>query len=169
MPLLLLIVFGILEYGLLFRTNLTLSEATRSGARVGVAQPRTPGYELSVADAVSGSLSSAGIPDDAIEELVVFKANPATGLHISGAEPRACIDDCWRFRWVGGQFVADTTPTWPALSQSACGAETQTDYLGVYVRARHDFISGFFAESQTLSEQTVMRLEPLPLADTCRP
>jgi len=172
MPLLLLVVFGILEYGLLFRTNLTLSESTRAGARVAVAQPRTPGYEMAAADAVSGSLASAGIPDNAIEELIIYKANPNTGNHVSGGAPESCTVTCYRFRWDGAtqRFVVKSdSPDWPALSQSACGAESQTDYLGVFVRARHDFVSGFFADSQTLRERTVMRLEPLPLTDTCRP
>jgi hypothetical protein len=67
-------------------------------------------------------------------------------------------------------FVLDSgSPSWPATDQEACGAEDSTDYLGVYVRARHVFITGFFQDEQQLSERTVMRLEPLPFTDECKP
>src|SRR5690606_13535680 len=69
MPLILLIVFGILEFGLAFRNTLSVSESTRAGARVAVAQPRVDGYEANAAAAVSGSLATSGIPADQIEEL----------------------------------------------------------------------------------------------------
>lgn len=176
MPVLLLVVFGILEYGLLFRTNLTISDATRAGARVAVAQPRNPGYQDVAADTVSGSLSSAGIPDDQIDLLIVYEADPTTGGLKGGgssdAAIEACTTNCWRFSWdpVSEDFVLDSgSPSWPATDQEACGAEDSTDYLGVYVRARHVFVTGFFQDEQQLSERTVMRLEPLPFTDECKP
>lgn len=172
MPLLLLVVFGILEYGLVFRTTLSISESTRAGARVGVAQPRVEGYEETASAAVSGSLASAGIPADDIEELVIYKANPNTGQTVAGGAPQDCTADCWKFVWNAGaqQFdLAPGSPTWEASSQFACGSQDQTDFLGVYVRANYTFITGFFGETMTMEERSVMRLEPLPLADTCAP
>ena len=172
MPLLLLLVFGILEYGLVFRTNLSISESTRAGARVAVAQPRVAGYELSASAAVSGALASAGIPGDDIELLVIYKADPQTGRTIVGGDPSACVADCWKFRWDEGTrsfLLAGDSPSWDAGSQAACGSADKTDYLGVYVRAKYDFVTGFFGSSMTMTERSVMRLEPLPLADTCAP
>lgn len=176
MPLLLLIVFGILEYGLLFRTSLTISDASRAGARVAVAQPRNEGYQGVAADTVSGSLASAGIPADQIDLLVVYKADPTTGGLKGGgsadADIEACLTNCWKFTWDAGtdRFTAvPGGPEWPAEDQAACGAEDSTDYLGVYIRARHVFVTGFFQQEQRLSERTVMRLEPLPFTDECKP
>ena len=176
MPLLLLIVFGIMEYGLLFRTNLTMSDATRAGARVAVAQPRNDGYQEVAADTVSGTLAAAGVPDDQIDLLIVYKADPTTGGLEGGAATDAaiegCVDDCWRFEWnpAANKFtLISGSPEWPATEQSACGAEESTDYLGVYIRARHVFVTGFFQDEQQLSERTVMRLEPLPFTDECKP
>jgi hypothetical protein len=62
-----------------------------------------------------------------------------------------------------------TGGTWDPQSQSACGKESNTDFYGVYVRARYDFITGFFGDNITLTEHSIMRLEPLPLAETCEP
>lgn len=169
-PVILLIVFGILEFGLLFRANLTLSESTRAGARVAAAQPRLPSQHESAAAAVSGSLASASIPGGSIEELIVYRANPVTGRTHNGQDPENCTAECIRYTWniTTSEFDAPTG-TWPPLSQSACGGTGDTDFYGVYVRARYDFVTGFFGESITLSERSVMRLEPLPLTDGCKP
>jgi hypothetical protein len=75
-----------------------------------------------------------------------------------------------RYGWDESQdkFV-QTGGTWDPQSQSACGKESNTDFYGVYVRARYDFITGFFGDNITLTEHSIMRLEPLPLAETCEP
>lgn len=176
LPVLLLVLFGILEFGLMFRTALTISDATRSGARVAAAQPRLDGFHTSAAAAVSGALSAAGVPDDQVGMLVVYRADPTTGGLRSGgttdAQIEGCTTDCWKFRWntaTSRYEVLGATPSWPASRQYACGIESQTDYLGVYVKATHEFLSGFFRDEQTLTERTVMRLEPLPLSDECKP
>lgn len=171
MPLILLIVFGILEFGLAFRNTLSVSESTRAGARVAVAQPRVDGYEANAAAAVSGSLATSGIPADQIEELVIYKADPETGRTHLNQDPKDCTVSCWRFTWNEGssEFQPVGGYSWPAASQSACGAIDKTDYLGVYVRARYDFITGILPGSLTITEHSVMRLEPLPLSDTCEP
>jgi hypothetical protein len=169
-PLLMLLVFGIMEYGLLFRTNLSLSESTRAGTRVGAAQPRLPAQHENAAAAVSGALSSASIPGGSIEELIIYKADPKTGRTINDLEPENCTTDCVRYGWssTNDEFV-ELSGTWNPATQSACGDIDSTDFYGVYIRARYDFITGFFGESATLTEHSIMRLEPLPLADTCEP
>ena len=34
------------------------------------------------------------------------------------------------------------------------------DYVGVYVEARHDFITGLFGPGMTLTDEIIMRIEP---------
>jgi hypothetical protein len=34
------------------------------------------------------------------------------------------------------------------------------DYLGVWIRVRHDFVTDFFGGSLTITDNAVMRLEP---------
>jgi Flp pilus assembly protein TadG len=175
LPVLMLILFGIMEYGLLFRTNLTISDATRAGARVAVAQPRNDGYHLAAAAAVSGSMATSGIPSDQIGLMVIYRADPTTGGVLGGgaspADVEACTTACWKFDWdhASRSYVPRATPQWPPLSQFACGTEGETDYLGVQVRASHRFITGLLQGELSLTERTVMRLEPLPLTDECRP
>ncbi len=176
MPVLALFLFGILEWGLAFRSSLTVSDASRAGARVAAAMPRNPEYQTSAAAAVSGRLASAGIPTEQIETLVIYRADPATGGLRGGgstdAAIEACTSSCWRFTWDAAtrSFVPVAGgPTWAYTSQAACGGTTDTDHVGVYVRVDHAFVTSLFGSGLSLTERTVMRLEPLPLADVCAP
>jgi Flp pilus assembly protein TadG len=174
LPVLVVLLFGILEYGLVFRTNLTISQATRSGARVAAAQPRTVGYQTEAAAAVAGALATAGARGDEIGVLVVYRADPATGgLHGGGTSRTAiesCTSNCWRFSWnaTDASWVQLPGTSWPAHQQRACGGP-DTDFVGVYVRATHHSITGLLPGVQTLSERAVMRLEPLPNSQVCAP
>lgn len=169
LPVLLLIVFGIIEFGQVFQKSLTMSDATRSGARLGAAQPRQDGYHDDIAIAVRETLR-AGMNGQQVEYLSIFKADPVTGEPVDGDSPEEC-STCYRYTW--DQTTQDwdpiTGPSWAAVTQSACGDVGDTDYLGVYVRGRHDMSTSFLPGTITVKEQTVMRLEPLPLADECKP
>lgn len=169
LPVLLLVVVGIIEFGQVFRKSLTMSEATRSGARLGVAQPRTAGYQDDISVSVRETLRG-GANGQQIEYLSIYKADPATGAPVDGTDAETCLT-CYRYVWddVADTWTPVSGPSWPAVQQSACGDVGDTDYLGVYVRARHDMSTSFLPGSITLTEQTVMRLEPLPLADECKP
>jgi len=74
-----------------------------------------------------------------------------------------CSTDCIRFSWnsATGEFVR-TSGSW--TNADACGVTV--DSIGVYVEARHDYISGILGRTRNVSGHTVMRLEPLP-ADQC--
>lgn len=176
MPLLFVILFGILEWGLVFRASLTLSESTRAGARVAAALPRNPAYSEVAAAAVSGRLANAGVPEDQIRILVIYKADPNTGGLYGGGSSDSdienCSDDCFRYTWDPAldEFVLVAgSPEWTAAEQAACGGDDSTDYIGIYVAADHQYVTGLFGSGIGLSERTVMRLEPLPMTDTCKP
>lgn len=162
---------GIIEFGQIFRKSLTMSEATRSGARLGVAQPRQNGYQDDVSIAVRETLrKSAG--KGTVEFLSIYKADPVTGDPVDGTDgtPENCVT-CYRYTWddANETWVPVSGSSWPAVDQFACGDVDDTDYLGVYVRGRHDMSTSFLPGTITIDEQTVMRLEPLPLADECKP
>ena len=169
LPLLLLLFFGILEFGLLFRANHSIADASRSGARVASAMPRQDGYQTLTADAVAVALRGE-MPSDQIDRLTIYKADPATGGPASGTVT-TCTVDCYRFDWdaVNDLWIHDTGSAWPAANQAACGDRDSTDYIGVWVEGRYEFATGFFGADRTLTDKTVMRLEPLPLSSQCEP
>ncbi|MDY7100571.1 MAG: TadE family protein [Actinomycetota bacterium] len=167
-PLIVLLFFGILEFGLLFRSTLTFSNAVRSGVRTAVALPRVDGYEISTAQAVAAALD--GIGDDSVDTLTVYRADPDSGEPVTG-DFDTCSTDCWRFDWnpATREFVPIAGTGWPASEQAACGSEEDTDFLGVHIKGKYSFVTGFFGVDQTLTERSIMRLEPLPLSAECSP
>lgn len=171
LPVLLMLVFGIIEFGMLFRSELSVSQSARAGARTAAALPRTAGYQTSAANAVAAQLRNT-LSTDEITYLSVYKADKATGLPADGGTYKTCTS-CYRFTWNAAtkSWVAESGASWPATSQKACGAEATTDYLGVYVEARYNWVTAIFkpmfGNSMTVSERTIMRLEPIGNGSTC--
>jgi TadE-like protein len=162
LPVMILFVMAIIEFGLAFKDLQTVFTATRIGARTGSAEPRQFGYADDVANAVKSSLSA--IPSGQWQELWVYKA-AANGKPISGGFTSCTY--CVRYHWDGATWVKDQDD-WPvsgAGSQSACGGTSPgPDALGVYLKVRHDMLTGFFGSTKTLTDSTVVRLEPLPIS-----
>jgi hypothetical protein len=168
MPLVLLLTFGIVEFGTYWNTGHTVNEAARSGARLGATKARELGYADDMVAVITERLS--GINTDAIQYLTIYKADPVTGDPVTG-DVLTCTEDCYRYSWniTEDEFVADGTAEWPALEQSACGTTGHNDYVGVYLEADWTSPSGIFGDSRTVSETSIVRLEPVPLTELCEP
>jgi hypothetical protein len=170
-PVLLTLALGVAEFGLGWKDSLTVSNAMRAGARVGssAANARTADYE--VLQAVEAALES--IPNDAIEQIVIYEANgpdgviptdcadgnpgPTCNVYVAADLDRPDTD------FAGGTCAASSPdwnwcPTDRLARQSGVGGPP--DYLGVWIRIRHDFVTGFFGGSMTITDSAVMRLEP---------
>ena len=171
LPILAILVFGIIEFGMLFRANLTVSQAARAGARTAAAQPRILGYQTNSASAVAASLRNT-LSTEEITYLSIYRANKITGLPADGSSYKTCTT-CYRFSWdpATKTWTQLGGAAWPAASQQACGSEALTDYLGVYVEAKYTWVTGLFrpvfGSASLLQERTVMRLEPIGSQTAC--
>ncbi|MET1059025.1 MAG: TadE/TadG family type IV pilus assembly protein [Nocardioides sp.] len=187
LPILVLILFGIIEYSLVFRDSLSITSATRQGARVAsaaadagpgvcetgpTAPPCAPAGTPALAQAAADAIQRAGsaMPKDTIDYILVYKANNKgfpgaagnTTMPTSCAGYASCVMFVWRpsadaFRYQSG--------TWDSRTINACVNESDT--LGVYMHATHDMVSGFFGQTKTLQDRAVMKFEPLP-EDSCK-
>lgn len=167
-PLLVLLFFGVLEMGFLMRTRTVITDASREGARVAAAQPREEGYQNSSLASIVGVINSQrGEP---IDYVTIYRADPLTGLPASGEDVESCLIDCWRFEWIPGSgFQQKLGAEWPAATQSACGGVADTDWIGVYVRGHHEWVTGILGTDRSFTDRTVMRLEPMSSGVQCRP
>jgi hypothetical protein len=170
-PVLIFLVLGICEYALAYRNSLTVSSASRAGARTASALGRNATYATDSRDAVSAAL--AALPKARWQEVVVYHAQgPAgasPGMPVSGSF--SSCTECVRFTWdpsansgAGGWAQSGT---WNSSDQNACAGEA--DYIGVYVKAEHKYVTKLFGDSRTLQDHTVMRFEPIPSVSVCRP
>lgn len=170
-PAFLLIVFFIMEMGLLFRDSLTTDNASREGARAASTRGNEADADYYVLRTVEHGLEAMGL--QRLQYVVVFKATgpndsvPASctvasqsGLcnRYTATDFFAELDDSGgndtgNFRC--GSRDSSWCPTTRETSLSA-----GTDYVGIHVQTRHDFITGLFSGGNDLGETTILRLEP---------
>jgi hypothetical protein len=188
MPLLLAVLFGIVEMSLLIRDHVAVTSAVRVGSRIAsaaadagpgtcetgsTAPPCTSASSPALAQAAADAIQRAGtaMPADSIDYILVYKANAQgfpgaagnTTMPTSCSGIPACVKFVWRdsanaFRYAGG--------AWDSKSINACVNESDT--LGVYLRATHKFVTGMFGATMGLGDRSVMRFEPLS-EDACKP
>ena len=189
-PVFMLILFGMIEFGFVFSHDLTLEYATREGARAaaaldngggtlgcGVGQsPSWTTVDPLVIAAVERVLQSPGslVVISKVSQIVIYKANPITGANNQGKQ------DVWTYSPGNGpvpqgstsplNFVDSSYPNgdaWQACSRN--NAAPNIDSIGVSLVYTYDFqtplagVLNFFGgggASLTLSDKTVMQLNP---------
>src|ERR1019366_5676160 len=80
-PLVMALLFGIIEMGFLFKDYLAVAGAVRAGVRIASASPRTPTFAQVAADQVAdlgGAMSFSSV-----QQLWVYKANPANNFPLT--------------------------------------------------------------------------------------
>lgn len=175
LPVMILIVVGILEFGLLFTSYSTTTASTRSGARLAAtsyaqagtvpAAQTTALTQIALATAADLQVLNNGTPVG----MAVYKVDSAstdgapTGGYPGANMAGGCTSNCVKFTWdAATKKMVYASGTW--ATPDACG--TTVDSIGVFVQTKHKYITGFFGKTQTVNAHTVMRLEPLP-TDQC--
>jgi len=166
-PLLILLFFGIIEFGMLFKDYLAVTSSVRAGARMASAEPRVSSFG---ADAVAQvAKEGTAIDMGSVDELWVYKA-AASGYPVgsNGSSFNAC-SSCIKYHWNSGtkKFDAYST-TWTSTQQNACSGDANHDSIGVYMKFTYQGVTGLIFNEMPLEEHTVMSLEPIPTTKTCK-
>lgn len=163
-PVLIMILFGIIEFSLMLRDHVALTSAARSGTRTASAEPRTMNFDQDAADAVIRA--GIGMPNSTIEEVWIYEATDAGypyGTAPNAEDPWAsCSTRCVKYtvsRATGTWAATKLSGTWDYTDVNACQGEVMTN-IGVYIRALHRFVTGISPTS--ITEHAVMRFEPIP-------
>lgn len=156
LPLLLLLVLGLMELGLAFKSYLSVSAAARDGSRMTAVMGSSAISDCETLKAVAGSLEPAGELDHLLH-IDIFEAqadggqNPATTnqYKLTGADPT----DCGSWTLIGAEG-------WPWGDRGVKFGEL--DIGGVRVVVDHDWVTGFppFQGDITIDEDAIARLEP---------
>jgi Flp pilus assembly protein TadG len=159
---LIILLFGIVETSFLFKDWLSVSAAARAGARMGASQPRVVNFAQASADQVTNALSDLNPASLQTITVWVYKTTGTTG-----SPPATCnsSSSCVPFTWNGTQLTTSSLGNWLNTSQDACAGDVTTapnlrDSLGVYVKYKHTSPLGFFFNNSTISQSTVMWIEP---------
>jgi hypothetical protein len=174
-PLFFALLFGVIEMGVLFRDHLTITNATRDGARTAAASGNDVDADWRILQTINQSAAAASRGD--IQLIVVFKASstsdkaPAAcvaGSSIDGvcnvyhvadfARPQSdfdCSNNLLDARFCPFGPISPTGPPYYRDTRmSALG------YIGVYVEMKHHYVTGFFGKTVTIRDTTVVRIEP---------
>ncbi len=160
-PVFLLLVIGIIEFGLAFKDQLAITSAVRAGARIASAEPRTTTFATDAAAQVAREGAALDMND--VQALWVYQADASGHPVGAGGTFNSCSTNCDVFSWSGSSFV-QTGGAWNVTSQNAC--QGTQDSVGVYLSFRHPSVTQAFFSYLGLSSYTVMRFEPIPALQT---
>lgn len=197
-PVLLLLVFGIIEFSLIFRDYVAVSSSVRVGARIASANAgsgpggvcnnttTTPSTTPKFAACAATAIQRAGsaMPQDSIDYIMVYQANakgyPApvgtatasiqantstTMPASTSTTPCVAYANCVAYKWVdASDSFTYSSGSWLSASVDACPASAYG--VGVFMRATHSNLTGYFGAKKSMSDRTVMTFEPLSTA-TC--
>lgn len=167
-PLLLMLTFGTFEFGLFFKDYLTVSNTTRAGARVGSAAGSSADADYQILQAVKAA--SAALPGGAnsIEQISIYRSTsvgggPTTTCRATSSTADKCnVYTASAFSQplsVFGCGPGSVDFAWCPTTRSDSQA-VGPDFIGVWVKTTHGFVTKMFGSSTTITDHVVMRIEP---------
>jgi len=158
-PVFLLLVVGVVEFGLAFKDQLAVTSAVRAGARIASAEPRYANFAADAASQVAREGGALNLSD--VQQLWVYKADSSGHPIGAGGTFSSCTSSCDQFTWnASTNAFVQTGGSWAATTQDACPGEE--DSVGVYLKFNHVGVTQVFFNALGLTSYTVMRLEPIP-------
>jgi Flp pilus assembly protein TadG len=177
-PVLVLILFGIIEFGLVFKDDLAITSAVRAGARMGSAEPEVSTFAQDAANQVGRE--GTALDPTKITQLWVYRADPANinkdgrpvGGSVNSDGTFSNCTTCVKFTWNSSSktFVPRSdSPGWNGTTINACQNDPNRDSVGVYMEFKHSAVTGLIFNNMTLHSHTVMSFEPQPVTTPCKP
>ena len=175
-PLVMLLTFGAIEFGIGFSQKGGLESISRTGARTGATlaadatiDPAVPSENpnnsigVETVQAVNAALDSSSLPE--MNRVVVYRienlGGGATIDHGPASWGGACGAHCMIFTFNNGtkEFDLNTGGTWPVADRKACG--TQPDRIGVRIEGKFNFLTHLIGSgSINMTAKSVVQLEP---------
>lgn len=164
--LLLMIAIGAFEYGMAFREWLSVTNATREGARlaaqagdfVNPSNPDDENADCLILEATAGALRS--LDASQVARVTIFESDESGTFTTNQQRYRPSVsgDSPALLRCNGGWFSLGGN--WPPSARDNDGSVR--DWIGVRLEFRHEWITGFlwWNGEVTWTDDTIMRMEP---------
>ncbi|MGD2061544.1 MAG: pilus assembly protein [Acidimicrobiia bacterium] len=167
-PLLLLMVIAIMEYGLAFKDYLTVSYLSREGARLGALAGDSDTADCDILTGLADLITPGDLAR--IDYIEIYEADQSSGnqgatnraTYTDPNDPNVCTEpsggqpgDGWSITPIGGGYPTGSRNT-------AASPTTPLDIIGVRVVLTRSWITGFgpFSGTATVDETTITRMEP---------
>lgn len=188
-PLVLLLTMGIIEFGLVLRDYVGVSNIVRDSVRTASAEPQKgatgsltairgghAGTTLPASFAYDASriIESTGtaVPKSTIIDMWVYLANPkgypaqsvaGWASDTTSAFTSCPTATCVRYAWdTSDSSFAYRSGDWDPAKINACAGKPQAMAVGVYMRIQHrSIVPGLLKTGFTISDSAVLRFEPM--------
>lgn len=173
-PVFLLLIFAVLEFGLAFRSYLTLNAAAADSARTAAVAGNDENADYLLLQELAETVAPWGTEN--IQYVVVYRANgpgdPVPTSCLSGSVTDLCN------HYTPAAFTNFDPAAWgcetTSLDLAFCPDDRETSlsapavsgfpegptYIGVHVQATHRYATGFIGDTLSISRTQVVRAEP---------
>lgn len=173
LPLIIALAIGIAEFGMGWRSSLTVSSTLRAGARVTANSGNDRLADYDTLQAVEAAI--VDIPEPQINQVVIFNAKNRdiptascrAGTPSSSNDNECNVYTTLDFSRPPSDFGGTTSCNASAPDKYWCPLDRETnqgdglDTIGVWAEVEHLFITGLFPGGGiTIDDVTVMRMEP---------
>jgi len=167
---LVVILAGAFDFGMAWKSGLGVTEAARSGARVGSSSGKTASADRDLLLSVKAALDSSGMLNQ-VQRVIVYNATTSTavpaGCKTGSGTTLACDA-------LTGQQLRSLTASSPldgngCISDSArkgyCpttrnNVQLTAHYLGVWVQVDYEYEFGLLGSTKKIERTAIMRIEP---------
>lgn len=162
--LLFLTLFAVLEFGLAFKDWLSVSHASREGARAGATYGDDPRADIQILRDVEPTLAAASIADGMVVRIFEPGGASTTYTYTPGYDPSdnspggTLVGSC---DWVPCPEpfrTSYTTPNWDPADRDV--EAPTTDRIAVEIQFTHVWITGFFSPDVDFTSVTDFQIEP---------
>ncbi len=186
-PVFFVLIFGVMEIGLAMNDSLALSSSVKAGARMASASGNDQKADLYTV--LNIARESSAISRPTIQQIVIYKPGafgeePTDGCKNGTPQPGICnVYDYDDLRVAEVQVKEETRalaagetpdaskmifgckPTspdryWCPTDRRVTQPTPGPDYVGVYMRVEHKWVTKLFGSVKTLENQSIIRLEP---------
>lgn len=159
LSLLMVLAIGAFEWGMAFRDWLSVSSATREGARVAASAGRVSDADCAILEATAGSLLS--IDQAQIAKVDIYQADSSGNVSGPYQQYRPRIPDDPESSLICGNWIRIINGYQPANRDNQ-GADR--DWIGVRLEFTHSWKTGLFwwSGGVTWSDRTIILMEPDP-------
>lgn len=168
LPVLVLLIFGSLEFGLIFKERLTIASAASSAARTGATMGTRAAADFRILEALEAGLYGQ-VDAGVLISVDIFKADPVTGAKDLGAYNRYVYVGGSGCKWTPcpdpDNFVAYGAPSlWGDPSNRDTSLDSGgagLDVLGLEITYQHTAVTNILpALNRNFTERALVRLEP---------
>lgn len=170
-PVFFMLVLGLMEVGLAMNDKLALASTVRAGTRVASASGNDPFADYGIIQAIVRE--SAALPQRQIKYVVIYKATafgqlPSDECRAGNSQGPTTTTPCNVYTV---EDFDDPKDKWNCVEEQTLDKawcprlrdvvrSGGTDYVGVWMKVEHPWLTRMFGNTVTLTDQSVIRLEP---------